>query len=287
MNETKTENTDRFWLPKGMSEECKEKQCEEKYEKHMMLEYAPEPHHMNETKIKKLKFTVGNKYPVIQENKNNLYCMYQFKTIDDNGEENWVDGKYFNLDEKLKWDVELIDWDSPLPDVRRVAAEKQIKPLEVINDGMKDETIILSGLKEEAPKSEQSWQLRSIHEGLVKDTGNALMENASLCALAIDKVFGNKEIDQSPSKVDVGWSKQEITEAININFNRSIGVDIFSFSRFLGGDPNDYLCAGNIKTNITYESIQSAYSGLKGLVSAKTAKTIVAKMLVKKLKKVF
>ena len=84
MNDITNEATDRFHKPSFSVGQ-------------KMLEFAPEPPQMIEAKGKGLKFTVGNKYPVVERKEN--FCghmaSYTFKTVDDKGNDVWIDEKYF------------------------------------------------------------------------------------------------------------------------------------------------------------------------------------------------
>jgi hypothetical protein len=64
---------------------------------HKMLEFAPEPPHMNEVRNRKLKFTVGKQYPVLDKQEYFRYpeATYRFETTDDEGNKVWVDEKFF------------------------------------------------------------------------------------------------------------------------------------------------------------------------------------------------
>ena len=312
MNETTKENTDRFHEPVA-------KEYKEVLSNVMLLEYAPEPPHMIDAIAKKFKFTVGKKYPVIEKNENfntfNCKAAYQISTINDENVAVWIDEKYFINPESnlMHWDTKtdsvMKDWDSHFPDIRKVAAEKNIQPIEVLDDGLKYhpdlekpipcKTIcFLSGLSESEyerlPKheayssdykiakfvgkekeekvaevpNEPLKRYPTFYEGIVKDTGNALMDNASLCAIAIDRVFGMEKL-ADPDGIIIAVRKLMMRSDLSFHWK------------------DETLCVGDIKTKITYESVQSAYGGLKKMVSTKTAQRLVAKMIANKLKKVF
>jgi len=322
MNETKTENTDRFYKPLGEMSGSKISHCgffdgeiEDKTntifdnsKEYTMLEYAPEPLHMTESKVKHLKFTVGNKYPVIEKRHEcslgNKYpdCLqkagYEFKTLNDKQETVWVDEKYFipssiNLThevavggfmpkkDNLDWDAAAEDGIVNLCDIRKMASEKNIKPLDLIGDGslmgMMAESLTLSGCC--PPLSDCKYEgtvscstgfghnnLWTCNEGIVKDTGNDLMNNATKCMAAIDKVFGAKKI------VD----PDAIITAIRTNV-----------PHLCLQWENDVLCVNGAQTKITYSEVQTAYSGLKGIVSARIAERTIGRLVASQLKKVF
>ena len=60
------------------------------------MEYAPEPHNMIEAKSKGLKFTVGNKYPILETIESSYGGTgLTFKTHNDLGTAVWINEKYF------------------------------------------------------------------------------------------------------------------------------------------------------------------------------------------------
>jgi len=316
MNEVTTEDTDRFYKPLGEMSGSERREHEEKtntsFEKpkeYSMMEYAPEPlHFLQNNNIKHLSFTLGKKYPVIE--KRHEYVRgkpsYGFKTINDKEETVWVDEKYFipiavglmheaavggftPREDNLDWNVAAEDGIIDLCDIRKMASEKNVKPLEVLDDGLK-ENLTLSGLTESEydgtayhearstgfshnnlwtcrKKKRQIFEHKSdISEGLVKDTGNDLMNNATKCMAAIDKVFGANKIADPDG----------IIKAIRLNV-----------PHLCLQWENDVLCVNGAQTKITYSEVQAAYSGLKGLVSAKIAERTVGKLVAGQLKKVF
>lgn len=302
MNEVTTENADRFHKPASETSDSKN---------YLMLEYAPDLY-ICETRIKHFKFTVGKKYPVIEKRHDQLgyKVNYGFKTLNDNQELVWVDEKYFipaNVPLMHESDVDggfttkrsNLDWDAAaddgfvnLCDIRKMASEKKVKPLEIVGegslvgdgslDGQMSESIVkdiltLSGQKD--PKivvaiepigdcAEYKSHTFKVHEGVVKDIGNELMNDGMKCAMAIDKVFGNKQIADS----------DEIIKAIRKNMLR---CDL-SFEW-----KNNVLYVGDARTKILHNEVQAAYSGLRSLVSAKSAEKIVGKLVANQLKKVF
>jgi len=92
------------------------------------------------------------------------------------------------------------------------------------------------------------------------------MNNATKCMAAIDKVFGANKIADPDG----------IIKAIRLNV-----------SHLCLQWENDVLCVNGAQTKITYSEVQAAYSGLKGLVSAKIAERTVGKLVASQLKKVF
>lgn len=307
MNEVTTENTDRFYKPLGemsgserIEHEEKTNTSFEKPKEYTMLKYAPEPLHMNESKVKHLQFTIGNKYPVIEKRheysgyKTAFGSMetaiaairaganYSFKTINDKEETVWVDEKYFipaNINlmhevavggfmpkkDNLDWDATAEDGIIDLCDIRKMASEKNVKPLEVLDDGLK-ENLTLSRLAEQIIVDKTSDATSHLRDGVVKDTGNDLMNNATKCMAAIDKVFGTNKIADPDG----------IITAIRLNV-----------PHLCLQWENDFLCVNGAQTKITYSEVQAAYSGLKGLVSAKIAQRTVGKLVASQLKKVF
>jgi len=148
-------------------------------------------------------------------------------------------------------------------------------------DGLKDsitENMTLSGIigaRSTGFSHNNLWTCRkdkkpvkqsTFNEGVVKDDGNELMNNATKCMAAIDKVFGyNKIVDPDG-----------IITAIAVNVPHLC----------LQWD-NDVLCVSGVKTKIAYKEVQAAYSGLKGLVSVKIAERTIGKLVAGQLKKVF
>lgn len=309
MNEVTTENADRFYKPLVEMSGSERREHEEKtntsFEKpkeYTMLEYAPEPLHMNEAKTKHLKFTVGKKYPVIESRHEytGYKANYGFKTINDKEQTVWVDEKYFipgNINlmheaavggftprkDNLDWDAAAEDGIVNLCDIRKMASEKNVKPLDLTGEGslvgMMAENLTLSGITESkydgtAYHESRStgfshnnlWACQKAHEGVVKDTGNDLMNNANKCLAAIDKVFGANKIADPDG----------IITAIRANV-----------PHLCLKWESDVLCVNGAQTKITYSEVQTAYSGLKGLVSAKIAEKTVGRLVASQLKKVF
>ena len=288
------------------------------------MEFAPEPLHMTESKVRNMKFTVGKRYSVLERREGNDYSdrmsemfpgsyasHYTFKTKDDNDQEVWIDEKYFipahiNLmhekscgwaaisDDGLKVSDDGIE---EAVDIRTLAKEKNIPDLDV---DMNEDLQTLSGLKEselrvggrgilslydgtpyhshtsgDSYKSAwRAWSTKrklfekpsSIYEGIVQDDGNELMNDATKCMAAVDKVFGyNKVVD--PDGIIEAISR--VVPHLHLGWEDHI------------------LTVNGAKTKITYSEVQGAYSGLKGLVSAKVAERTVGKLVAGMLKKVF
>ena len=309
---------DRYWLPLDQSETQKEIDkrlgitCDgdTKKENFKTLEFAPEPPHMIEVKARHLKFTVGNKYPIMERKPSTWLDRdqtYSFKTTDDENREIWIDEKYFipaevnlrfekelggfgSLNDTLGWDGKdyACGWAEDSCDVRKMASEKNVKSLEVADDKFKescDTLAVLSGLKESdydgtpyhyptkagagSFHRNYKWptsKTSHITEGTVKDYGNDLMDNPDKCAAAIDKVFGGNKIADP----------DEIIAAIN----RHIPHLALSWE-------DRFLCVSNAKTKITYMEVQTAYIGLKSLVSANVARRTVGKLVANQLEKLF
>lgn len=277
-------------------------------------EFAPEPLHMNEAKARGLKFTVGKRYPVLERKEGNDFSdrmsemfpgsyasHYSFKTVNDNEKEVWVDEKYFipanihlthgDLFNQKVYDDGLkpipedeIDFDV---DIRKLATEKKVPALEIEDD---EEPQTLSGLKEcdydggayYEPKStgysyRNSWANHNkckglfrnhsdINEGMVKDHGNDLMNDATKCMAAIDKVFGNNKV-ADPDDI-IGAIQNHVPHLLLVWEDQLLSVN-------------------GAKTKISYSDVQAAYSGLKGLVSAKVAVKTVGKLVATQLRKLF
>lgn len=291
-----------------------------------VMEFAPEPLHMTESKVRDMKFTVGKRYSVLERREGNDYSdrmsemfpgsyasHYTFKTKDDNDKDVWVDEKYFipaNIhlmhettcgwtaisNDGLKFSDDGIE---EAVDIRSLAKKKNIPDLDV---GGKDEPQNLSGLKESHDELQtlsglkeseydgtpyhchtsgdsykSAWRAcstkrklfekpSSIYEGVVQDDGNDLMNDATACMAAVDKVFGyNKVVD--PDGIIEAISR--VVPHLHLGWEDHI------------------LTVNGAKTKITYSEVQGAYSGLKGLVSAKVAERTVGKLVAGMLKKVF
>lgn len=165
-------------------------------------------------------------------------------------------------------------------DIRKMAKEKNIwswsekdAPKNNINE-VYDTLKTLSGIKsaEQIKSEEKDQEERSkvrkkfYHEGLVKDDGNPLMKNATKCAAAIDKVFGNKKVVDPDEIILV---IQKYVPHLRVTWYK------------------DYLEVNGAKTKISYQKVQEAYSSVKELSSVKTAQRTVAKLVSVQLKKVF
>lgn len=297
MNDITDKAADRFYKPlTEISGDYEVKTCQsfQKPEERKIFEFAPEPLHMNEAKVRGMKFTVGKKYPMLERKEEDVDAfgvhvtcreVYSFKTKDDNNKEIWVDEKYFiPSDTYLMGGFEKEEsLFADQPDIRMMAKEKNVPELDV--EGT-EELQTLSGLKEceydgkayQSPHNtgwcyNNRWTNKSssdvgssIYEGVVKDTGNELMHDATKCMAAIDKVFGyNKVVDPD-----------------------GIIVAISNYVPHLSLQWEDHLLTVNgAKTKISYSEIQTAYSGLKGLVSTKIAEKTVGKLVAGLLKKVF
>jgi hypothetical protein len=276
-------------------------------------EYAPEPLHMNEAKARHLKFTVGKRYPVLERKEGNDFSdrmsenfpgsynsHYTFKTVNDNEKEVWVDEKYFIPATVYLAHEKTCGWntvhdDGLIPedgieesvDIRKLATEKKVPALEIEND---EELQTLSGLKEceydgaayHLPRS-TGWTYRnawashnkcrglfntcsSISEGVVTDHGNELMNNADKCMAAIEKVFGNNKV-ADPDDI-IGAIANHVPHLLLVWDDQLLSVN-------------------GAKTKISYTEVQAAYSGLKGLVSAKIAVKTVGKLVATQLRKLF
>lgn len=306
MNEVTTVDKDRFYKPLGKMSGIERREHEEKTNTSFenpkecsMREYAPEPFHMNESRY--LKFTIGKKYPVIETKHEYLSYKadYSFKTINDKEETVWVDEKYFiPADIHLMYQTEVSGFDGWIRlesdakennlenvvfDIRKMASEKNVKPLEV-SDNCSKLDLTLSGLIEseydgtayyEASSTGFSRNCRKkkrqiseqyAFDGRGKDYGNPLLNSTIKCMAAVDRVFSSNKI------VDM----DRIIKAISVNVPH------------LCLKWNDYiLYINDIKTKITYSEVQAAYRGLRGLVSAKIAEKTVGKLVANQLKQVF
>jgi hypothetical protein len=268
MNEA-TENKDRFYKPLG---ELKEQ---------VMLEFAPEPFDLIKIKNQKLSFTVGKKYPLIEKKE------YFIKTIDDTEKEVLVNEFYFINEINLSGFEEQPIYQSSNWDIRKLAAEKNVKPLEVLDDDLlkmsgvsvcKNWTDVntwdcKSGkayyLSSSPLSTEKLTNSNSIHEGVVKDDGNELMHNYAKCAAAIENVFGQGTIDPDEliSSIAEYFSKSELSLKWDENLN--------------------HLCVNDVKTKIMYKEVRIAYESLKKIINSKMAKRAISKLIAQQLKKVF
>jgi hypothetical protein len=279
-----------------------------------MMEFAPEPLHMTEAKARSVKFTVGKRYPVLEKKESftdengercNYKACYTFKTKDDNEKEVWIDEKYFipaciNLmhektcgwtsihDDGLKVSDDGIE---ESVDIRKLATEKNVPDLDVSVHSVSEEDLqTLSGLKEgeydgspyyqHKPTGDSfrhSWNTcarrrklfqasSDINEGVVKDEGNDLMNDATKCMAAIEKVFGNNKI-ADPDDI-IGAISNYVPHLLLVWEDQVLSVN-------------------GAKTKITYDEVNKAYSGLKGLVSAKIAVKTIGKLVAGQIKKLF
>lgn len=307
MNEDTKEPCDRFHSPLAGELPREKKYWHNDFRADTMLEFAPEPMHMLEARGKSLKFTVGNAYKVLQkkESFNSMKSSYTFKTTNDEGKEVWVDEKFFiPAERKLIFEKDLGGFDpSPesheevcaymsVPDIRKVAIENNVPPMPdepLLNEEwIKDDRAhlpflrVLAGVtkceydgntyQEIKNEPQPSKKIPKIHEdlnyhGTVKDHGNDLINDATRVMAAIDRVFG-----KSKSVIDTDGLLGAIQE-------KASGLA-------LAWD-NDHLAVSGISTKITFTEVQSAYLGMKKLVSARTAQKIVAKAVALKLKKLF
>lgn len=300
MNEATNEMTDRFYKSEVKLEEkkdcsthgCADLRVIREMNKNIVeMEFAPEPLHMLDARKSGLKFTVGMKYPV--KNRKNEYdwkdklndmTQYSFQTIDDTGNTVRVDEKYF-IPASVKLIGGFIAEDAQFgdqPDIRKVAKEKNIGDLDVSYlEGINEEILVLSGesdsknglppfwmpLASSEPKKNEPWfPHQNINEGVVKDTGNDLLDDATACMAAVDRVFGyNRFVDpngliESIKKYCPKLILQWEDHSLNVN---------------------------GAKTKISYDQVQKAYDGLRALVSDKAAEKAVGKLVASKLKKLF
>jgi hypothetical protein len=249
---------------------------------------------------------------------------HKIKTKDDNGKICWMDEKYFIPGEiKLTYSEAVGGFDLPknnmideteyyVPEIRGVdkksdSAKEEIKEdIKTISQQLA-ELKVLSGLleSENIPEDwddegepvvkknskrkmsyneDESWKYKpfyrtvkspkpcafgrtsNINEGKVVDDGNELIENADKCAAAISRVFGGNVAD--PDNI-LSAVQELIPEHVVIwEEGKCLSID------------------GAI-TKISYQDVQTAYAGLKVIVSDKTAENVVSKLIASKLKKLF
>lgn len=277
MNEV-TQNTDRFHKPLG---EMSSDESFPKPKEQTMLEFAPEPFDFNKIKNQKLSFTVGKKYPLIGREK------YLIKTIDDTEKEVLVNEAFFINEINLSGFEEQPIYQASNWDIRKLAAEKNVKPIEVLDSDLlkmsgvsvcKNWTDVntwdcKSGkayyLSSSPLSTEKLTNSNSIHEGVVKDDGNELMNDCTKCAVAIENVFGQGTIDPDDliSSIAGYFSKSELSLKWDGNLN--------------------HLCVNDVKTKISYKEVRIAYDSLKKMFNAKMAKRAISKLIAQQLKKVF
>jgi hypothetical protein len=217
------------------------------------------------------------------------------KTSDDSGETIWVDDKYFvpapvglmhettvggfdeateNLaEDKILDSVDIRKWAAeknvqPLdvPDVRKISAEKTEETAE---EKCFKEAVKMAGVEEDTKtKATRRYTKKKfdIHEGVVRDNGNPLINDATACMAAIDRVFGNKTVIEPDGLL---FAIKKFAPKLNLTWD------------------NDALVVDGARTKITYNQIQKTFDGLRGLVSVHKAEQIVGRIVAGKLKKVF
>lgn len=282
------------------------------------LEYAPEPQHMNEAKNRKLKFTVGKKYAVLdQQQYFHHKPLYRIQTTDDEGNKVWVDEKFFipgarllygeatvggwepkqggEWDEKATLEIEkdaCIPTDEKLkrltedawkasmavPDIRKEAQEKGVEQWN--DEGRFDDACakILSGLQPD----QEFLKLEDNYE--VKDEWHPKYR--------AERLYQGTVVDKSNELL---YNLDKCMANIGKVFNEYRTVDpddiIVSVRKALP-DRNlawveGVLTVDGAKTTIRYEDAKKAFDGLKGFIPAKAADRAVSKIIVKKLRKLF
>lgn len=281
------------------------------YEEKEMLEFAPEPMHVFEASHKG-KFTVGNKYPVLERKDGNLYGLsggfgayfgstYKFKTTDDKGTEVWVDDKYFiPAEQTLTFDElfqskndnpDLLEWDGDFcqPDIRRLATEKGVS-----SDWNLDDGLVLSGVTDpDEDLDEEDDGYEDDDRPMEKVKKKVFAERTSSWPLhERSSIYDGVVKDNGNEIMFDGRMCQEAIERVFGPKDPEETGDIIGSIREMFKNHHlmwdeGFLAVNNAKTKISYSDVHKAYAGLKALMTPKIAEKVVSKIVAKKLSKVF
>jgi hypothetical protein len=238
--------------------ENNELNCKEtENKKYTMLEFAPEPCDMLDVKSRYPRFTVGKKYPVLQKNP------YSFRTVDDEENHVLMDEKYFISTEDPKLCGDFIE--EKTFDVREAHRKSNFQSSDNNLNDLLEDSKVYKRLLEKPP---------ILLEGVVKDSGNELLNNIEMCSLSVSNIFVDQRLNRITNYNEI---INEIIETVKTDFPQLK----IKFSNFENLDVN------NARTKITKTQIKNLYIGLREFTSEKSAKNIASKLISKQLKKIF
>jgi hypothetical protein len=219
--------------------------------------YCPDIHEA-EAKSKKFSFTKGRDYPVLDKNKN-----YNIKTMDDLGRIKFVDEKFFvpSQTSNLK--------EYPINPTEKVA--KYFTPHETLSKlftapvnltfdvNVKNPDALITNLKELPKKPCADIKL---------DKGNPLLESTDKICKTVENVFKTTKVP---------FNSQNVLNIIRENFPL----------RNFYCNENALLSVDGVETRISFYQLERTYKELTQLISPKDAEKLTAKLVVRKLEKVF